>query len=168
MGCDGGYRLFKLSEMKRPEVLRRIQNWFIVNTFENPGAGSYGDWFLEERRGWDNKRGGYESVTIVTLQDWIQRHGFNRVEDIPAEFIFKSGGIYSSILTTSELPLTEDLVRISYGDNVPYEYDDLGVIISHGRGWLAFEGKECYFEDCNEYYPKDAGEPWTFFEETWT
>ena len=168
MGCDGGYCLFKLSEMKRPEILRRIQNWFIVNTFENPDAGSYGDWFLKEWRGWDNKRGDYESVTIVTLQDWLKSHGFNRVEDITAEFIFNRGGIHSSILTTSELPLTEDLVRLSYGDNVPDEYNELGTIISHGREWSAFEGKVCYFEDCNEYYPDDYERPWSFCEETWT
>jgi hypothetical protein len=168
MGCDGGYRLFKLSEMKRPEILRRIQNWFILNTFEDPDAGSYGDWFLVERRGWDNKRGDYESVTVVTLQDWLKSHGFNRVEDIPAEFIFNRGGIYSSILTTSELPLTEDLVRLSYGDNVPDEYNELGTIISHGREWSAFEGKVCYFEDCNEYYPDDYEHFWSFYEETWT
>jgi hypothetical protein len=80
MGCDGGYRLFKLSEMKRPEILRRIQNWFIVNTFENPFVGPHWDWVIEERRGWDNKRQDYESVTIVTLQDWLHRHGFNLVQ----------------------------------------------------------------------------------------
>jgi hypothetical protein len=169
MGCDGGYRLFKLAEMKRPEILRRIQNWFIVNTFENPDAGSHGDWFLVElhRSPRDNKRGDYESVT-VTLQDWLQRHGFNRVEDIPAEFIFNRGGIYSSILTTSELPLTEDLVRLSYGTNVPDEYDNLGTIIARGNEWFAFEGKVCYFEDCNEYYSADERPPWSFCEETWT
>jgi hypothetical protein len=107
-------------------------------------------------------------VTVVKLQDWLQRHGFNRVEDITAEFIFNRGGIHSSILTTSKLPLTEDLVRLSYGDNVPDEFDDLGAIIDCGIASSAFASKVCYFEDCDEYYPDDYERPWSFCEETWT
>ena len=168
MGSNGGYNLFKLAEMKRPEILRRIQNWFIVSTFKNPDAGPYNDWFYKSRRGWDNHRQDYESVTMVTLQDWLKSNGFGRVEDITAEFIFKHGGIHTSILTTSELPLIEDLVRISYGDNVPDKYNDLEDIILRGKKWSAFKDKACYFEDCDEYYPNDYERPWAFYEETWT
>ena len=34
MGADGGYNLYKLSELNRPEVLRRTQSWFICSEFK--------------------------------------------------------------------------------------------------------------------------------------
>ena len=167
MGCDGGYNLYKLAEINRPDVLRRIQNWFVVNTFENPHKGPHYDWVIIEYGPWVNGKG-YESKTAVPIQDWLKKNGFSCVEDISFEFIARQWGINMSILSSAQLPFTEDLVRISYGDNVPDEINDLNEIITNGKNWWGKTGQLAYFDDVDAHYDENHPGPWTFGEETWT
>ena len=166
MGADGGYYLYKFSELNQPQVLRRIQNWFICSEFELDEE--TGNWQTLEYGPWVNGVG-YTNNTILTVDSWLKKNGFNHAEDIPLQFILKRQGCSTNILKAGEIPgLQEDLVRVSYGDNVPDNIRDLNTVIIDGRAWWYAKKPPAFFEDIDCCYPEGFQHPWSFCDETWT
>jgi len=165
MGADGGYDLYKFSELNRPEVLRRIQNWFICSDFKLNA--STGQWQITEYGPHVNGRS--TPKTVVSIDDWLKKNGFSRVEDISLEFIINRQGCWASIIKAGSLPgLSEDLVRVSYGDNVWDDVQNLNEVIKRGRAWWYDKKPPAFFEDVDCCYPEDYPSLWNFYEETWT
>ena len=167
MGADGGYYLYKLSELNRPEVRRRIQNWFICSEFKlNP---STDEWEITEYGPWSNETQNHSWKKIINVDEWLEKNGFKAVEDLGVEFIINRQGCWASIIKAGSLPgLSEDLVRVSYGDNVPDDVGNLNEVISRGSAWWYDKKPPAFFEDVDCCYPEDYPSLWNFYEETWT
>lgn len=167
MGADGGYYLYKFSEVNRPEVLRRVQSWFISSEFKfNPSTDK---WEITEYGPWENSTQRHSWTKIITVDEWLEKNGFKAVEDLSLEFIISRQGCWASIIKAGELPgLSEDLVRVSYGDNVWDDIANLNEVISRGRTWRYGKEPPVFFEDVDFYYPEDYPSLWNFCEETWT
>ena len=176
MGADGGYMFFKVNELMNPIVKRRIINWFLTLEFNPmPELGAPSGWGKVEKRGWSNARQEYESITTISLEDWLAKNGFKHPEDITLEFIASCWGCWMSTIKAGELPgLSEDLFRLSYGDNCLDEINELADIIKQGtfNRWKGVVYKPSFWPDCDEYYTdtKRQKRPtiWCFEEETWT
>lgn len=115
---------FKRSELESPEILRRIQNWFIVSNFDHEiDDNNKITWTMER---YTHASGCQWQTTIWPLDVWLKKFEFERVEDITLEFIINSNHCYSSIIKKGSFPgLPEDLVMISYGDNISDWTNDL-------------------------------------------
>ena len=167
MGADGGYNLYKLSELNRPEVLRRIQNWFICSEFKLNA--SNGQWETTEYGPWSNAEQRNSWTKDINVDDWLKKNGFDRAEDLSLEFIINRQGCWASIIRADRLPgLSEDLVRVSYGSNVWDDIQNLNEVISNGRAWWYDKKPQAFFEDVDYFYPEDFPSLWNFCEETWT
>jgi hypothetical protein len=164
MGADGGYYFFKRSELEQPPVLRRMQNWFIRDHFNwSPQKG----WTLIEYGDYREYR--YHEHRNITMDEWLAKHGLNKVEDINLEFIVNYLGTHGSIISAGSFPgLSEDLVRISYGDNI---HDGVNYLIDFiTRGFVSYWYKNelpNYFTDI-EYWTDEERNIWSWCEETWT
>lgn len=167
MGADGGYYLYKLSELTRPEVLRRIQNWFICSEFKlNPSTDK---WETVEYGPWLNNDQRHSWKKVLTVDEWLEQNGFKAVEDLGVEFIINRQGCWALIIKAGWLPgLSEDLVRVSYGDNVCDEIQNLNEVISSGCAWWYDKKPQAFFQDVDCHYPEDYPSLWNFYEETWT
>ena len=176
MGADGGYYFFKRSELESPEILRRIQNWFIVSNFDHEiDDNNKITWTMER---YTHVSGCQWQTTTWPLDVWLKKFEFERVEDITLEFIMNSNHCYSSIIKKGSFPgLPEDLVRISYGDNCSHEIQRLTEVILRGDAWNENEQKPDYFENDVGYYDSDNDNDnddddvikvWNWHEETWT
>ena len=158
MGADGGIKLYRLSDIKSPKVWDRIMKWFIFEIFE--GGDTLSEWNrvpIDPSNPWRTKA----VETVLTRQEWFEREGIKDEKSLNLEYLSYYYRPSISIWRKDDWPITEDLVRISYGDNVSESINDLISIID---GELYYLNKDYGIDPNEEVY--SAPESWS--EETWT
>jgi hypothetical protein len=172
MGSDGGiifYKALQVGQYAGP-WLRKVQNWFITQEFEpRPELGGrWGRWW--PRPCWSNELQKPMPTKIVSLEDWLGELGVSGPDSMSLRFIVEhyNSSTYLDIVEAGDLPgLSEDLLCLSYGTNVPEGIGDLIEILEYGRpqlGWGVQPGPQ-YWPDA---YDAEGGRLWSWQKETWT
>lgn len=171
MGADGGICLYKRAELEKTPCLRRIQDWYIRTHFKWNHPEFPQEWSREIRGPWSNKLHRYEWEKRVTLPEWLKENNHASVESLTLEDMFQGWSPWFGFIEVGELPgLSEQLVRVSYGDNVFDEAAELNNVIMNDY-WrqVGFEGPKHYFEDSvMGIDDENEATPWKWQEETWT
>jgi hypothetical protein len=171
MGADGGICLYKRSDLDKVQCLRRIQDWWVRVNFNWDKPGFPQQWSREIHGPWSNKLQRYEWEKRVPLAEWLKEKGFASIESLTLEHMFQGWSPWLGFIDVGELPgLSEQLVRVSYGDNVFDEAAELNNVIMNDY-WrqVGFEGPKHYFEDSvMGIDDENEAPPWKWQEETWT
>jgi hypothetical protein len=180
MGADGGICLYKRSDLEKTQCLRRIQDWWVRVNFKWNKPQFPQEWSREIHGPWSNKLQRYEWTKLITLSEWLKRNNHASVEALTLDNMLSGWQPWFGFIKVGELPgLSEELVRVSYGDNVFDEANELNDVIMN-RYWrqIGSEDPKHYFDGVTMGWPADDDDdddddeieqnlPWRW-QETWT